>query len=81
MDKIHRRNNLNNIKSNIIIKRDNMLFIPEKQVKKTLKKLRKEAQIEMREQSLKRRADYLQAEKKGKLDEYFEKLRKNRQYI
>ena len=58
-----------------------MLFIPEKQVKKTLKKLRKEAQIEMREQSLKRRADYLQAEKEGKLDEYFEKLRKNRQYL
>lgn len=35
----------------------------------------------MREQSLKRRADYLQAEKEGKLDEYFEKLRKNMQYI
>lgn len=35
----------------------------------------------MREQSLKRRADYLQAEKEGKLDEYFEKLRKNMQYL
>lgn len=74
MDKIHRRNNL----SIIIIKRDSMLFIPEKQIKK---KRRKEAQIEMREQSLKRRADYLQAEKEGKLDEYFEKLRKNMQYL
>lgn len=37
MDKIHRRNNL----SLIIIKRDSMLFIPEKQIKKNVEKKHK----------------------------------------
>lgn len=58
-----------------------MLFIPEKKVKATCKRLINEGKARMEKESLERRQEYLQAEKEGKLDEYFEKLRKNMQYL
>lgn len=54
-----------------------MLFIPEKQVKKTLKRLRKESQERMRQESLKRREEYLEAKANNNLDAYYEKYLNN----
>jgi hypothetical protein len=54
-----------------------MLFIPEKQVKKTLKRLRKESHERMRQESLKRRAEYLEAKANNNLDAYYEKYLNN----
>ncbi len=80
MDNIHRGNSLNIIKDNIEVRRDNMLFIPQEQVKKTLKRLREEGKERRRKESEKRKADYLKAKKEGKLDEYYAELREKRQF-
>ena len=74
MDKVHRINSLNTIKDNIKVRRDNMLFIPQEQVKKTLKRLRKEGKERRRIESEKRKAAYLKAKEEGKLDEYYAEI-------
>ena len=56
-----------------------MLFIPEKRVKATLKRLREEGKERRRKQTLERREAYLKAKKEGKLDEHWENLRKKRE--
>ena len=58
-----------------------MLFIPQEQVKKTLKRLREEGKERRRIESEKRKAAYLKAEKEGKLEEYYKELREKRQYF
>ena len=54
-----------------------MLFIPEKKVKATLKRLREEGKERRRKQTLKQREEYLKAKKEGRLEEYFENLNKD----
>ena len=51
-----------------------MLFIPEQQVKKTLKKLREEGKERRRKRTLERRKEYLKAKEEGKLDEYYAEI-------
>lgn len=58
-----------------------MLFIPQEQVKKTLKRLREKGRERRRIESEKRKAAYLKAEKEGRLEEYYEELREKRQYF
>ena len=74
MDKIHRGNSLNTIRDNIEVRRDNMLFVPREQAKKTLKRLREEGKERRRIETEKRRAAYLKAKKEGKLDEYYAEI-------
>jgi len=81
MDKIHRGNSLNNIRDNIEVRRDNMLFVPREQAKKAIKKLSEEGKERRRNAAEKRKAAYLKAKKEGKLDEYYEELREKRQFF
>ncbi|MBQ8016784.1 MAG: hypothetical protein IJ258_01630 [Methanobrevibacter sp.] len=58
-----------------------MLFVPREQAKKALKKLREEGKERRRIEAEKRKADYIKAEKEGKLDEYYAELREKRQFF
>lgn len=51
-----------------------MLFIPEKKVKETSRRIRERTRKERKEQTLKRRQKFIKAKEEGKLDEYYEEL-------
>ena len=53
-----------------------MLFIPQEQVKKTLKRLREEGKERRRIESEKRKAAYLKAKEESQLDEYYAEIRR-----
>ena len=57
-----------------------MLFMPQEKAKQLLKKHREEGKKRRRIEAEKRKAAYLKAKEEGKLDEYYEELRKKRQF-
>jgi len=54
--------------------------MPQEKAKQLLKKHREEGKKRRRIEAEKRKAAYLKAKEEGKLDEYYEELRKKRQF-
>ena len=57
-----------------------MLFVPREKAKQTLKRLREEGKERRRIKTEKQRAAFLKAKEEGRLDEYYEELRKKREF-